>query len=330
MSSNSELKKLETELSIISNVGELDDGATRNRARPNYFHEDNTTPEKKKYKQTLKENDLIDTDNEEECDDSKECDDSISIQSSSSEENEFDEDEADDLEATERYENNDNNEDDDNSFISMNDDHIGITNGTQSVLSLSNSVTREKLESDNPGVGEVAQLNEMAHHTLLDEYENSENGQIITLDDIDNKRKEIKTIISNTTINNNIMIFNNNTHINENRSTTTINNYHTTINNNAMADSVSYSTAIPANLSNLKPTIKKKPNSKGKNSAKRAQGTCIMSCGRESTTVCSLCTHPTDPMQKQFWVCSPVKSGCTNECFANHIKQKHSASLKSD
>lgn len=87
---------------------------------------------------------------------------------------------------------------------------------------------------------------------------------------------------------------------------------------------------VSANLSNLKPTIKKKPNSKGKHSAKRAQGKCIMLCGRESTTVCSLCTHPTDPMQKQFWVCSPVKSGCTNECFANHIKQKHSASLKSD
>ena len=57
---------------------------------------------------------------------------------------------------------------------------------------------------------------------------------------------------------------------------TTITNYHTTINNNAVADSASYSTAITANLSNLKPTIKEKSNSKGKTSAKRAQGVQIV------------------------------------------------------
>lgn len=44
-------------------------------------------------------------------------------------------------------------------------------------------------------------------------------------------------------------------------------------------------------------------------SKKKAQGKCRGRCGKDSTRVCSKCTHPTDPTQQQYWFCDPCKEG---------------------
>ena len=62
----------------------------------------------------------------------------------------------------------------------------------------------------------------------------------------------------------------------------------------------------------LRPTLKVKPGS-AKNSdgtPKQAQGKCQKKgCNKQSTRVCSKCTHPTDTTQKQYWFCLPCKGG---------------------
>ena len=65
------------------------------------------------------------------------------------------------------------------------------------------------------------------------------------------------------------------------------------------------------NMPTLRSTIKTKAAS-GNNtdgSKKKAQGKCRGRCGKESTRVCSKCTHPTDPTQQQYWFCDPCKEG---------------------
>ena len=74
----------------------------------------------------------------------------------------------------------------------------------------------------------------------------------------------------------------------------------------------------------LRPTIKTKPNAKNKTgSPKLAQGSCQSGCGKSSTLVCSACTHPTDPAQKQFWFCNLVKNGVSCDCFEQHKRKVH-------
>ena len=66
----------------------------------------------------------------------------------------------------------------------------------------------------------------------------------------------------------------------------------------------------------VRKTLRKKP---GSNSSQ--QGKCGCCKGSQIVYVCSKCTHPTDPDQKQFWFCKTVEG---SECFAKHVQDKHS------
>ena len=69
------------------------------------------------------------------------------------------------------------------------------------------------------------------------------------------------------------------------------------------------------------PMVRKTLKKKGKGNH-RAQGRCgCKGCTKQTVYVCSKCTHPTDPDQKQFWFCKTVEG---NECFAKHVHNKHS------
>ena len=53
-----------------------------------------------------------------------------------------------------------------------------------------------------------------------------------------------------------------------------------------------------------------------------AVGTCgCMDCEAKTSYVCSICTHPTDTTQKQYWFCEATKG---SECFIKHVHAKHS------
>ena len=69
------------------------------------------------------------------------------------------------------------------------------------------------------------------------------------------------------------------------------------------------------------PMVRKTLKKKGKGNH-RAQGRCgCKGCTKQTVYVCSKCTHPTDPDQKQFWFCKTVEG---SECFAKHVHNKHS------
>jgi hypothetical protein len=63
-----------------------------------------------------------------------------------------------------------------------------------------------------------------------------------------------------------------------------------------------------------------------KSSGKRHnQGRCTRAgCTKQTTYVCSLCTHATDKTQKQFWICNPTMME-GSQCFAEHVREKHGA-----
>ena len=71
----------------------------------------------------------------------------------------------------------------------------------------------------------------------------------------------------------------------------------------------------------LRQTIKLKKKATYKNGRlKKAQGHCrIKGCIHESTYVCDLCTHDTDPNARQCWICLDPSRGC----FAQHKREKH-------
>ena len=77
-------------------------------------------------------------------------------------------------------------------------------------------------------------------------------------------------------------------------------------------------------LPRLRHTLAKKTKAVGRDGApKSAQGRCREpSCSKQSTMVCSACTHPTDASQKQLYFCDPLKKGISC-CFGNHVKAMH-------
>jgi hypothetical protein len=71
------------------------------------------------------------------------------------------------------------------------------------------------------------------------------------------------------------------------------------------------------------PTVRKTVKKKGKGN-RCAQGRCKhKTCTKQTVFVCSMCTNPTDPAQKQFWFCNPTTAE-GSECFAKHVQDKHS------
>jgi len=69
------------------------------------------------------------------------------------------------------------------------------------------------------------------------------------------------------------------------------------------------------------PMVRKTLKKKGKGNH-LAQGRCgCKGCTKQTVYVCSKCTHPTDPNQKQFWFCKTVEG---SECFAKQLHAKHS------
>ena len=73
----------------------------------------------------------------------------------------------------------------------------------------------------------------------------------------------------------------------------------------------------------VRKTLRKKDKGKEKGTKCR-QGRCgHKGCSKQTVYVCSECTHPTDPDQKQFWFCNPTTVE-GSECFAEHVHAKHS------
>ena len=71
------------------------------------------------------------------------------------------------------------------------------------------------------------------------------------------------------------------------------------------------------------PTVRKTVKKKGKGNH-CAQGRCKhKTCTKQTVFVCSMCTNPTDPAQKQFWFCN-LTTAEGSECFAKHVQDKHS------
>ena len=70
----------------------------------------------------------------------------------------------------------------------------------------------------------------------------------------------------------------------------------------------------------VRKTLRKKGKGKEKGTKCR-QGRCgHKGCSKQTVYVCSECTHPTDPDQKQFWFCKTVEG---SKCFAKHVHDKH-------
>ena len=75
------------------------------------------------------------------------------------------------------------------------------------------------------------------------------------------------------------------------------------------------------NAATATPMVRRAHKKKGKENH-RGQGRYgCKDCTRQTVFVCSMCTHPTDPDQKQFWFCKTVEG---SKCFAKHIHAKHS------
>ncbi len=51
------------------------------------------------------------------------------------------------------------------------------------------------------------------------------------------------------------------------------------------------------------------------------QGRCgNIKCESQASTVCSMCTQPTIPTQKQAWFCNKIEEKC---CFAANLYNEH-------
>ena len=78
------------------------------------------------------------------------------------------------------------------------------------------------------------------------------------------------------------------------------------------------------------PTVRKTHHLKRGKGGHHAQGWCLCSkCKNQTTYNCSLCTHNTDELQKQFWFCNPTTVE-GSKCFIKRVAKAHAAKAHED